>query len=68
MKKFVAGIPIVLQLDVKDYFPNWDKMTPEEQASWKRKFAAFKTKERRKLERINKRCNVWTLKSNSRNR
>lgn len=28
----------VLRLDLKHFFPNWDRMTKEEQQSWYRRF------------------------------
>lgn len=43
--------PIILQLDVKDFFPNWEKMTPKEQEYWKQAFAVYQNKFRRRLER-----------------
>jgi hypothetical protein len=43
--------PIILQLDVKDFFPNLGKMTPKEQEYWKQAFAVYQNKFRRRLER-----------------
>lgn len=34
----------ILQPDIKAYFPNWDKMTKEEQQKWENEFEAMKKK------------------------
>ena len=34
----------ILQPDTKAYFPNWDKMTKEEQQKWENEFEAMKKK------------------------
>lgn len=46
------GKPFILLIDVKDFFPGtWDRMTPKEQESWRRKFAIYREREIRRIER-----------------
>ena len=39
----------ILQPDTKAYFPNWDKMTKEEQQKWESDFEAMKKGERKRV-------------------
>ena len=35
----------VLKLDLKAFFPNWDKMTQEEKKAWRKKWRALKARQ-----------------------
>ncbi len=45
------GEPFIFRIDVKDFFPGtWDKMTPKEQESWRRKFAIYQNRTKRRMQ------------------